>query len=258
MTESSRIKHPVSYILIVWTAFFSFACGPVPSLPVTATASVVAVPSLTPAPENTATPIPSAVPLVTFTPMVTGLGDVFFADDFDGLEFAGAFAIYGSMHFDNGALVMELQKGEQQPLAGTFSHKLYGGFNIVPDMTGVFRFRIKPGTIFQIGYLVRDGGNGRPVRFDFNSGASRWELYGDGSQLLHVWAAQQPRADVWQYFSIRRTAGGDVDALLWEEDDPTKVIEFHENLGKEWGTLELTLFIFSSGSLTLDEFQQLK
>jgi len=190
--------------------------------------------------------------------MVTGLGEVVFGEDFDGLDFAGAFAIYGSMHFDDGALVMELQEGEPQPPAGSFSHEFYGGFNIVPDMTALFRFRIKPDTVFQIGYMVRDGGNGRPVRFDFNSGAGRWELYGDGLQLLNVWDAQQPRADVWQYFSIRRSAGGDVVARLWEADDPTRVIEFHKSLGEEWGTLELTLFIFSRGSLMLDEYQQLK
>jgi hypothetical protein len=190
--------------------------------------------------------------------MVTGLGEVVFAEDFDGLEFAGAFSIYGSMHIDDGALVMELQEGEQQPLAGSFSHEFYGGFNIEPGMTALVRLRVKPDTVFQIGYMVRNGGNGKPVRFDFHSGAGRWELYGDEGQLLNVWEAQQPRADVWQYFSIRRSADGDVEARQWEEADPTRAIEFHENLGAEWGTLEVTLFIFSHGSLTLDEYQQLR
>src|SRR5512145_440177 len=114
---TARSQYPVACILIVGIACISFACSPVPSLPATRTASVEAVPSFTPAPESTATPVPSAVPLATFTPMVTGLGEVVFAEDFDGLEFAGAFSIYGSMHIDDGALVMELQEGEQQPLA---------------------------------------------------------------------------------------------------------------------------------------------
>ena len=244
--------------LFVCAAFFVCACSPVPSLPATATASAAAAPTFTAAPESTATPILSAVPLATSTPMVTGLGEVVFAEDFDGQEFAGAFAIYGSSHIDDGALVMELRDGEAQPPAGSFSHELYGSFNIEPGMTALFRFRIKPETAFQIGYLVRDGGNGKPVRFDFNSGAGHWELVGDGSQLLNVWQAQQPRADVWQYFSIHRSANGDVDAKLWEADNPTQVIEFHQNLGEEWGTLDLTLFILSRGSLTLDEYQQLK
>lgn len=244
-------------VLFVCAAFFVCACSPVPSLPATTTASAAA-PTFTPAPESTATPLPSATPVATFTPMVTGLGELVFAEDFDGLEFSAAFSIYGSMRMDNGTLVMELQDGEAQPLAGSFSHEFYGGFNIAPDMTAVVRFRVKPDTVFQIGYMVRNGGNGKPVRFNFNSGAGRWELYGDGPQISQVWAAQQPRADVWQYLSLHRTASGEVDAKLWEADDPTQVIEFHQNLGTEWGTLELTFFIFSRGSLALDEYQQFK
>lgn len=46
---------------------------------------------------------------------------------------------------------------------------------------------------------------------------------------------------------------------LWERDNAEGTIEYHGNLGSEWGALELTFVAdFRYGSFMLDEYQDLQ
>jgi hypothetical protein len=73
------------------------------------------------------------------------------------------------------------------------------------------------------------------------------------------WQTRAPHVGSWYYFSIRRSAEGDVDARVWERDKPENTIEFHENLGPEWGTLPLIFLTdFKGVPFLLDEYQFLK
>jgi hypothetical protein len=87
-----------------------------------------------------------------------------------------------------------------------------------------------------------------------------WDLYeGTSATPIKSWKARLPSFDTWNYFSITRSASGDIDARIWEQDKPETMFRFQGNLGAEWGKLPLTFVAdFRWGSFMLDEYQDLK
>ena len=254
----NKPDHKAWYFTIVYFLLFSFACSAAPAVTVTVTPSITVMytPSLTYTPIPTVTVQPSAtsIPISTSTPLVAGLGEVIFSEGFDDMDFP--FGICGAAHIESGILVVE--RGPEEPSAcGIFSGGIYGIDLIPPDATVVVLF--KTTSDFNIGLHTGSYQDETLRRFTFGltQEIGSWDL-GVGS-AYKTWRVGAPHVDSWYYFSIKSSASGNIDARLWERDQPENMIEFHENLGDEWGTLPLTFVSdFKDVPFLVDEYQVLQ
>jgi len=260
--DTNKSEHTVFYLTIIYFLLFSFSCSSAPIIIATSTTNTTATsspnstdtPAPTPTRQPSATPIPSAIP----TPLATGLGQVVFSESFDDL--ALPFNIYGPSRIEGGALVMEREEG-YQPLPDMWpTDGLYGIAPVAPGETTIILFKVTGDIDFNIGYHTGAYGTDTLRRFSFNSASGTWNLSeGKSATPIKSWKARQPRSNTWHYFSITRSANGDMDARLWESGRPETMFQFQGNLGPEWGTLPLTFVVdFRWGTFTLDEYQILK
>ena len=254
--KTNKSEHKVLYLTILYFLFFSFACSSAPSVAIAMpSVTFTYTPSSTDTPVSTVTVQPTATstPSPTPTPLVTGLGQVVFSESFDDIDFP--FYICGTAQIESGILVVE-RGPEEISLCGMFSGGIYGIDPIPPDTTAVILFRTNRN--FNIGVHTGDYRDQTLRRFTFGLfQGGTWDLA--KGQEVKTWGAHAPRIDSWYYFSIKRSANGDVDAQLWERDNPENIIEFHGNLGPEWGALPLTFVAdFVEVPFFLDEYQVLK
>ena len=206
-------------------------------------------------------PFPSATP----TPLVADLGQVVFSENFDDQDFP--FNVYGPYRIENfsphqngsGILVLEREEGYQPPPDMWPTDGLYETSSIALGVTSIILFKTAGNINFNIGYHTGVYGTDSLRRFNYNS-SGRWDLYEEKSATtIKSWNARSTRTNVWYYFSITRSANGDMDAKLWEQGKPETMFKFHGNMGTEWGRLNLTFFVdFRWGSFMLDEYQELK
>ena len=257
-------KHKALYITIVCFLIVSFACSPAPSVTTTAMPSVTVAytPTLTHTPEPTTTIQPSSTPFPITIPtlLVNDRNQVVFGENFNGFEFGHEFDfdIHGLARIESGVVVLEIDGGYRQPTKIWPFGGIYGTFPVSPDTTTTVLFKTTSGTAFDIGFHTGDYETESLRRFSFNSAGGTWDLF-SGNNPIKSWHAGHLHFDTWHYFSLTRTADGDVDAKLWEQDKPENMIRFHGNLGSEWGTLEPTFFAdYRSGSFMLSEFQVLR
>ena len=251
-SERKALSFTILYFLL-----FSFACTSTSNAVITAVPSsiVTYTPSLThtPTPTETAQPSATFTPTLTPTPLVAGLGQVIFSESFEDTDFP--FSICGKARTESGVLVVERGPEDPSP-CGMFSGGIYGVQAIQPDMVAVVLF--KTNSDFNIGVNV-----GLPTdeyhRFSFGitQGIATWDMA--KGQNVTTWRTHATRVDSWYYFSIQRSANGHVDAKLWERANPKNVIEFHANLGSEWGTLPFFFVAdFKDVPFFMDEYQVLK
>jgi hypothetical protein len=222
----------------------SHTITPVPSLSRTAT----------PPATSTQTPSATVPPSPTPTPLVEGLGQVVFSESFDDLDFP--FDICGKAHIESGVLVVERGPEDPSP-CGIFSGGIYGRDPIAIDTTAIILF--KTTSDFNVGVHTGNYTDETLRRFTFglSQGIGTWDI-GYGS-FLKSQQTRVPGVDTWYYFSIRHSSDGDFEAKLWQQDTPQYVIEFHGNLGPEWGTLPFTFVSdFTDVPFLVDEFQILK
>jgi hypothetical protein len=194
--------------------------------------------------------------------MVPDLGQVIFGETFDDLMFD--FDYRGPARLESGAILLEREKGYRSP-EGLWP---YGGivttFPIDPDTTTLVLFQVKNGAVFNMGYHTGNYGEDSLRRFSYNSGQATWDWYHgnltpEGKYPVKQWRARPVNLGIWHYFLIERSSNGDIEAKIWERDHPQTMFQFHESLGEEWSTLELTFFAdYHKGALLLDEFQILR
>ena len=201
-------------------------------------------PSMTPVPSNTSTS--------TAVPLIANLGQVVLNESFEDLDFP--FTFPGVGRIESSVLLLE------SPGNG-----LYASFLVEPDVTTIILFKTTPGTQFNIGYHTGGYGTETLRRFSYESSISRWELYegnvdaNGGNIPINRWQASPLQFNNWHYFLLTRSANGDIDAKIFERDNPQNMIELHENLGSEWGQLPLSSFIdFRLGSMLVDEYQDIQ
>ena len=234
------------------------------TLPATETISPISTDTLVPAATSTVKPSATPDPTLTFTPLVSDLGQVIVGEGFDDLTFQLKFDYWGPAQIESGVIMLEREAGYKSP-PGLWP---YGGINtlhpVAPGTTTLVLFQVKNGATFNIGYHTGNYGEDSLRRFTYNSGQGTWDWYygnptANGNYPIKQWRARPVNLGVWHYFMIKRSSNGDVEAKLWERDHPATMIQFHENLGPEWGTLELSFFIdYHKGTLFLDEYQNLQ
>jgi len=264
-------SHKGLYLTTLCFLLSAFACSPAPTVIAT---SAPMEPSLTAAPVPTATVQPSAtaqpsatpISSITPTPLATGLGQVIFSENFDHTDFP--FNIYGPYRIEGadphqsglGVLVMEREEGYQPPPDMWPTDGLYGRTPVAPGETTAILFKVTGAIDFNIGYDTGTYGTDTLRRFSFNSASGTWNLFeGQSPFPIQTWNARKPRSNIWHYFSITRSANGDMDARLWEAGKPETLFQFQGNLGSEWGALPLRFLVdFRWGTFMLDEYQDLQ
>lgn len=262
MEHWTPVKYKVISFLIASFLFFPSACSSVPSaLPIvtsTQTSSATLSPIDTQQPTETIAPSVTPLPTATTTPLVPELGQVLFSENFEDINFQFA-NIYGPGRSESGVLIMERGKNYPSPPGMWPTGGIYGINPISLDITILILFKSSRENVFHIGYHNNKYESSSDLRaFAFNSGFATWQLH-TGNSPDKLWHTHQPRPDVWHYFSITRTASGDIYARIWERDNPEAKIEFDENVGTEWGELDLTFYIdFRGGTLMVDEYQELR
>ena len=264
MKASIRNKYKVLYITILFFLLFSFACKSTPSGAVILTPNVTTTytPSLTYTPEPSATFQPSITPLPSTTPafVISFQDQVVLGEGFNGFEFAHEFDfnVHGLKQIESGVVVLDIDGGYKQPEKIWNFGGIYGTFPISSGTTTTVLFKTTSGTAFDIGFHMGAYDTESIRRFSFNSSQGTWDLF-NGNDPIKSWHAGHSHFDKWHYFSLTRTANGDIDAKLWEQGKPENTISFHGNLGAEWGTLEPTFFAdYRSGSFMLSDFKVLQ
>ena len=232
------------------------ACAPTPPPPPTPTSSSTA--SLTPSPTATATLTPTATFTFTPSPMPTPLApdigqQVIFSESFDDMDFP--FGICGAAHIESGVLVVERSPENPSP-CGMFSGGLYGNDPIPADTTLLVLFKTNHNFNVAVHAGTQPENIFRRFAFSVYQGAE-WGL-GTGEEYKS-WKASMPKLNSWYYFSLKHSGNGDIDARVWERDNPENGSTFHLNAGTEWGTLPVYFVAdFVDAPFSVDEIQIVK